>query len=164
MFTNPILHRIESIYNLFLKLGNNLQSLFLLYMRLTWGHQFMRGGWAKLHAMDETAAFLASLNFHHPLFNAYCLGISELLFGACLFIGLASRIVTLPLIWITLIALSTAHAADISNFRFLLEPLALVRQPPYPFLITCILVFCFGPGRVSIDAWLKRWAAKKPRY
>ena len=149
MFTNPLLHRLESIYNFFIKCGSNLQSLFLLYMRVTWGHQFMMNGWMKLHMIEG---------------SSYLLGSFELIAGACLFVGFASRIAALPLIWIALAALSTAHAADISNFKFLLEPLSLVRQPPYPFLITCILVFCFGPGRVSIDAYLKRWAKKKPRY
>lgn len=164
MFVNPFLHRIESIYKYFIKIGNNLQSLFLLYMRVTWGQQFVQTGWGKLHAIDKTAEFFTSLHISHPLFNAYLVGWTETLCGLCLLFGFASRITTIPLIIVMLTALSTSHSPEISNFQFLLQPLSLVRQTPYPFLITCILVFCFGPGRISIDACLKRWASHKERY
>jgi uncharacterized membrane protein YphA (DoxX/SURF4 family) len=39
-----------------------------------------------------------------------------------------------------------------------------VSQNPYPFLITTLLVFIFGPGRISLDAWIKRWVSHQPRY
>ncbi len=161
MFVSPFLNRTESIYNYFIKIGNNLQSLFLLYMRITWGHQFVLTGWGKLHAIEQTAEFFASLHISHPLFHAYFVGWIETLCGFFLLVGFASRIISIPLIIAMLTALSTAHAPDISNFRFLFQPLSLVKQTPYPFLITCILVFCFGPGRISIDAWLKHWAKSK---
>lgn len=164
MFANPFLHWIEKIYTLFIKSGNNLQSLFLLYMRVTWGHQFMRTGLGKLQAIDKAIAFFKTLNIAHPELSAHAVAWSETIFGCCLFIGFASRAAAIPLIIIMLTALSTAHAPEISNFRFLFEPLSLVKQEPYPFLVTAILVFCFGPGRISVDAWLKRWAGSRRRY
>jgi len=164
MFVNPFLRRVEWLYNYFIKIGSNLQSIFLIYMRITWGHQFVLTGWGKLHAIEKTAEFFASLHISHPLFNAYFVSSIETVCGFCLLVGFASRIITIPLIIVMLAALSTAHAPSISNFRFLFQPESLVQQTPYPFLITCILVFCFGPGRVSIDAWLKRWSQEKAKY
>lgn len=164
MFINPHLHRIDRLYQFFIKIGSNVQSLFLFYMRVTWGHQFFLIGLKKLYGIQETAHFFSSLHIPHPFFHAYLVGWTETLCGLCIFLGFASRIAAIPLIIITLTALSLAHSSDISNFQFLLDPLSLVKQPPYPFLITAILMFCFGPGRISIDAWIKRWASQKPTY
>ena len=164
MLVNPFLRKAEKIYQFFIRFGSNFQSLFLLYMRVTWGNEFMQTGLQKLNAIGKTADFFASLHISHPLFNAYLVSWTETLCGLCLLLGFASRMAAIPLIIIMLTALSTAHAPDISNFRFLFDPLSLVRQTPYPFLITAILILCFGPGRISIDAWLKRWIGNKPRY
>jgi putative oxidoreductase len=161
---SPTLHAIARIYGFLIKIGSNLQSLFLFYMRLTWGPQLILTGLGKLQGIEKTAAYFASLHISHPLFNAYLVGWVEFLGGLCLTLGFASRLAAIPLIILLLTALGTAHAQDISHFRFLFEPDTLVKQTPYPFLITCLMVFVFGPGRLSIDAWLKRWSEKRPKY
>jgi putative oxidoreductase len=164
MLRSPTLYRLDKLYSFVIKVGSNFQSLFLFYMRLVWGHQFLITGLGKLSNIQSTADFFASLNFAFPLFHAYLVGIFEAVCGLLLLIGFASRLASIPLIFIMLTALGTAHAPELSNFRFLLEPLSLVKQDPYPFLITAILVFLFGPGRISVDAWLKRWIDNQPRY
>lgn len=85
------------------------------------------------------------------------MGWIELVGGFCLFIGFASRLAAVPLIVMMLAALG-------AEWRFLWEPLSLVRATPYPFLLTAVLVFVFGPGRISVDGWLKRWFLRQPRY
>lgn len=164
MLRSPFLQWVDILYSFIIKIGSNLQSLFLLYMRLVWGHQFFIYGLDKLAHIQSAIDLFTSLHIPFPVFSAYLVGTMEMAGGFLLFIGFASRLAAIPLIIITLTALSTAHAPEISNFRFLLEPLSLVKQTPYPFLITSILVFVFGPGRVSIDAWLKRWVDQQPRY
>lgn len=135
MLKNPLLNLLNELYSYVVAAGSNLQSLFLLYMRLTWAHQF----------------FLQE-------------GALGTIFGLLLFIGLLSRLAAIPLIVISLIELSTVHAPSISEFRFLFQPMSLVQQKPYPFLITGLLIFIFGPGRISVDAWIKRWVANQPRF
>ena len=164
MLRNPALLWTDRIYSFIIKIGSSLQSLFLLYMRLVWGHQFFMAGLFKFGHIYTIAPFFASLHIPLPLFSAYLVATIETVCGFLLFIGFASRLAAIPLIFVMLTALSTAHAPELSNFRFLFEPLALVQQEPYPFLITALLVFIFGPGRVSIDAWLKRWIERQPRY
>jgi putative oxidoreductase len=133
-------------------------------MRLTWGHQFILTSLNKLGRVEQIAEFFATLQFSHPLFLAYFVGYIELIGGFCLCVGFASRLAALPLAIIMLTALNTAHHSSISHFRFLFEPLHLVAQTPYPFLITALLVFFFGPGKISIDGWLKRWSENQPKY
>lgn len=164
MYKNRSLNRAARFYNFFVWVGSNLQSLFLLYMRVTWGHQFFIVGVAQLRSMDQFVQLLTSLDIPNPVFYGYFVALSEAIGGFLLFIGLGSRLAAVPLIIAMLTALGTAHAPNICNYRFLLEPLCLVRQEPYPFLITSLLVFIFGPGRISFDAWIKRWLSKQPTF
>lgn len=164
MLENTLLRLLENFYNLFIKIGCNLQSLFLLYMRVTWGHQFFLAGINKLNDIPGTVEMFQKLNIPSPVFHAYQVGILEAVGGILLIIGLASRLATIPLIIILMTALSTAHAEYLAKFRFILDPHILVIQEPYPFLLTSLLIFIFGPGRISLDAWIKRWVDHQPRY
>ncbi len=164
MFENPVLHFIASFYERLVKYSSNCQSIFLLWMRLTWGHQFLLIGLSKLHHIDTTIQFFTSLHIPSPVFHAYFVAYLETIGGILLILGLASRLIAIPLAFTMLIALATAHAEKLSQLKFITDPSALVHEAPYPFLITSLLVLFFGPGRVSIDAWLKRWAHRQPKY
>jgi len=160
MYRCRFLNGAAWFYNIVITCGSSLQSVFLLYMRLTWGSQFLITGWGKLHAIEKVSTYFASLHISYPVFNAYLVGAVEMIGGFLLIIGLGSRLVAIPLMIVMFMALGTAHADQIADFRFLLVPKTLVAQTPYPYLITCLLVFIFGPGRVSIDAWIKRCLSK----
>ncbi len=165
MFKNRYIHLIAKLYGYFISAGNNLQSLFLLWMRMTWGHQFMLTGSEKLANIEKVTQYFTSLGLLYPQFQAYLVGYIELIGGILLFVGLSSRIAGIVLASTMILALSSAeHASVLSEFRFIFEPSALVGEAPYPFLITSLLLFFFGPGRISIDAWIKRWADRQPKY
>jgi len=164
VFENRLLRILDWICSKAISFGSNFQSLFLLYMRAVWGHQFFITGVAKLSDIDAVAQFFTTLNISDPLFVAYVVAICETIGGICLFFGFASRFVAIPLIAIMVSALSLAHSDAFVELRFLFEPSLLVHQAPYPFLLTSLLVLIFGPGRISIDAWIKRWASHQAKY
>ncbi len=163
-FANSFLHGIERFYNQFILWGSRLQSIFILYMRATWGHQLFLIGKGKLEHMDATVHLFESLGFAHPVFLAQWVGITELICGLLLFLGFASRLAAISVLCIMTAALATAHAHSLNRLQFLLDPFLLTAQAPYPFLIMAFLVLAFGPGRVSIDAWLKRWSERQVKY
>lgn len=163
-FENRFYRVMDRFYGFFIRLGSNLQSIFLLYMRVMWGHQLFLHGMEKLNHKETIIQFFSTLNVPHSEFLAITVATLEVLCGVCLFAGFISRIAAIPVIFIMISALSLAHSDALLGWRFLLEPQLLVRQAPYPFLITAILVLIFGPGRVSVDAWLKRWASRQPKY
>lgn len=164
MFESKLLRVINRLYGWTISAGSNLQSIFLLYMRLVWGHQCFITGVAKFVHISTVIQFFTSLNLSHPIFTAYAVASFETVCGLLLFIGFSSRLAAIPLIVIMVSALSLAHSEAFIQLRFLFEPALLVRQAPYPFLLTAVLVFVFGPGKASIDAWLKRWASRQPKY
>lgn len=164
MFENRFLRIMDRLYGWLISIGSNLQSLFLLYMRLVWGHQFFYAGAAKLTHIDVVAQFFTSLNLSHPTGLAYTVAVIEAIGGICLFFGFASRLIAIPLVIVMTSALSIAHREAFAQFHFLFDPSILVHQAPYPYLLTALLVFVFGPGRVSIDAWIKRRVNKCPKF
>jgi putative oxidoreductase len=164
IYKNPTLQLLSTAYGWIISAGSNLQSLFLLWMRLTWGHQFILTGHSKLTHIAETIQYFTSLNIIFPEFHAYLVGYLELIGGGLLILGLTSRLIAIPLAAITIAALSTAHAHMLSDFRFITHPSSLVMEAPYPFLITSLLMLIFGPGRISLDAWIKHWVSKQPAY
>lgn len=164
MLENRFLYWMDKIYGFIVKIGSNIQSLFLLYMRLTWGHQFLLIGVEKLKDISKTVEFFDKLGIPYSYFHAHSVAFFETVGGILLMIGFASRLASIPLIIILLTALSTAHSHVLTNFKFILDPKSLVGENPYPFLITTLMVFCFGPGRIAIDAWIKRWVDHQPKY
>lgn len=164
MYINPTLRFFERVYHFLLSFGGNLQSIFLFWMRLTWGREFYLSGMGKLQAIEKTTIFFTSLNIPKPLFHAYLVGGIEAIGGFLLIIGFASRLISIPLALIMFAAFSVAHSQVFIDFHFVKEPLSLVAEAPYPFLITSLLVLLFGPGRISVDAFIKRWAERQPKF
>ena len=137
-----------------------VQPLFLLAVRVLIGWGFILAGWGKLTNIATTAAAFAKLGIPQPELNAWAAGLSETVGGACLILGLASRVTTIPLIGTMIVAYATAHkeifadvVADPNGFvKEFLGPAA----PPTPYLIGILAVFLFGPGLFSVDGLLKR--------
>jgi putative oxidoreductase len=164
MLTNPTLNRLDVLYTWIIKIGGSLQSLLLFYMRLVWGHQFFIIGLAKWKDINKVIEAFNAINIPGPGFHAYLVTGLETICGFLILIGLASRLAAIPLAIIMFTALATAHAPNLSNFQFLSQPLLLVKEAPYPFLLMSLMVLAFGPGRISVDAWIKRWVENQPRY
>ncbi len=155
MFENRFLRFFEWFYNKIIHFFSNLQSVFLFLIRLTWGHQFFLIGYKKFQSLGATAQFFDSLFIPFPHFSAYLVAFIELVGGICLVLGVGSRLVAIPLSIVMITAYSTAHV-HIFSLSLLWNPSLLVKESPFPFLLTCLIVLIFGPGKISLDGWFKR--------
>lgn len=143
---------IEKLYRMLVAAGNGSQSAFLLLVRLAWGVQFVGTGWGKLHHLDKVTSFFTDLGIPAPGVNAVFISSLELVGGALLVIGLASRPIALLMTANMLVAYITAdREALLSIFS---DSDKFFHATPYTFLFASVLILIFGPGKYSVDAIL----------
>jgi putative oxidoreductase len=81
---------------------------------------------------------------------------TELIGGALLMVGLATRLVSIPLLINMLVAIVTVNIKRVTGLDELVE----LDTPLYALFFLWLL--CSGPGRVSLDHWLwQRWRRRR---
>ncbi len=148
--------QLRSLLARFDSLASLLQSPLLLAVRLYWGVAFAQTGWGKLMNLERTAGFFGSLGLPLPKLNAVMAGVTECGGGVLLALGLCARPAAVPLIFTMLVAYATADREALQAITS--EPDKFVTAAPFLFLLASLLVLAFGPGRLSLDAWLFRKA------
>jgi putative oxidoreductase len=146
-----LLHRANAAQQRLDRFFNHGQSLFLLVLRLYWGGRFFLAGWGKLHNLDGVVQFFDSLGIPAPLFNAWAASLTECLGGLLLLVGLASRIVSIPLIGTMVVALATAHRAETAAI-FAGDPSTFLSALPITYLLASLTILVFGPGSLACDS------------
>ncbi len=118
----------------------------------------MVAGWGKLTHLGDATKFFDGLGIPFPGVNAVVASSTECLGGLLLLLGVAGRLVPLPLIFVMIIAYATAEkeaaAAIFSN------PDKFVSATPFLFLLASVIVLVFGPGVFSLDWIIGRKCAK----
>lgn len=124
------------------------EPLFLL-LRLCFGYLFFTIGLGKLGDLHGTTEFFAKLGIPFASANAVFVGGVQTVGGLLMFLGLCSRPVAFLLIGNMLVAYATAHTDTFGSLR------AIVGAPPFPFIVTSMMVLVNGAGRWSVDALLR---------
>ncbi|HEY5893633.1 MAG TPA: DoxX family protein [Chthoniobacterales bacterium] len=150
--------KLASLIQRFNAIANWLQSPLLLVIRLFWGWQFMIAGWGKLTHLERTSGFFADLGIPLPSFNAILAGSAECFGGILLLIGLASRFVSLPLIFTMIVAYVTSERESLN--AIFSDPDKFVTAAPFLFLFASLIILAFGPGAISVDKLLSRFGKK----
>ena len=134
------------------------QSPLLLVIRLYWGISFARTGWGKLMNLDRTTGYFESLHIPMPKLNAIMAGSTECFGGLLLLLGLGSRLVSVPLMFTMIVAYATADKEALQ--AIFSDPDKFTGAAPVLFLLASVIVFAFGPGKISLDAALSKKSAK----
>jgi putative oxidoreductase len=121
-----------------------------LLVRLCLAAVFIPSGWGKLHDLQKVTAFFTELGIPWPHLNAVVVGVSELVCGALLLVGLASRLAALPLIVSMAIAILTAKRSDIGG------PVDLFAVDELMYAVLAIAIVVLGAGAVSADGLAAR--------
>lgn len=146
---------LEKLYGWLIAVGNALRSPVLLIIRLFWGWQFFLAGKGKLADLEKPTQYFASLGIPMPHAQAILVGWLECFGGLLLLIGLASRLISVPL----MILLSVAYAtADNEALRAIFsDPDKFTSAAPFLFLFAVVIIFVCGPGLFSVDALLAKY-------
>jgi putative oxidoreductase len=121
----------------------------LLVVRLTVGVLFVSTGWGKVHNLASVIEYFGELHIPAPGFNAILASWTELVAGSLLVVGLASRLAALPLMVTMTVALVTALADKIHGLP------DLFGQVEWTYLVLLFVVLVFGPGKASVDAFVR---------
>jgi putative oxidoreductase len=159
---------VRKLYLAEIRLMKCFQPVLLLLLRLYFGWAFFKAGMGKLQHLDTTADYFAGLGIPMPTLNACLAGATECFGGLLLLLGLASRLVTIPLIFTMLVAYFTQHIEELRPLWTLNEkggydPATFFKAAPFPYLLTALIVLFFGPGIFSVDGVLKCYFDKKAK-
>lgn len=124
----------KNTYRNLVKGENFFRHFLLLAIRLYWGGLLIVAGFGKWLNLSEVTHFFATLNIPWPGFSAWLAGLIELVGGISLVLGLWSRISTLFLIALFIVAYATAHSVALINFFiaptvFFEQPLSSISMP-----------------------------------
>jgi len=98
-----------------------------------------------VHNLDKVTAYFTELHIPAPAFQAVFVSYVEVICGSLLFVGLASRLATIPLIVSMIVALITAKAEDIHGLSDLFGTVELT------YIALMVWIAIAGPGRYSVD-------------
>lgn len=149
-----IVQLMAAVANLAARIGNSLRWLGPTLGRVAVGLVFVQSGWGKLHDLASVTDYFASLGLPIPAFQAALASTAELVCGALLLVGFATRFAAIPLIITMCVAIRTAKWDEIDGIISVFTTIEGL------YIVLCVWLATTGAGPLSIDALLARWYAR----
>jgi len=132
-----------------------LQDISLLLLRLVLVAGFFQPATMKLQNPLSVAEWFASMNYPMPGVSAYLAMITEISGIVLLAVGLGTRIIALPLMFIMVVAFFTVHlgngfAAGDNGFEI-----------PLYYFVMLLVILSYGAGKISLDHLLEKRRSTK---
>lgn len=136
---------LSHIYPLSKNILSHGQSLSLLLARLAVAYGFYDPAMRKWSDIDSVASWFGSIGIPFPTLNAYMAASTEILGVVLLTLGLFTRLISLPLMVIMVVAITTVHlshgfSAGDNGFEI-----------PLYYLLFLALFASLGAGKFSLD-------------
>jgi len=127
------------------KFLKHLQSFALLLARLAVAYGFYEPAMMKWSDISATANWFGSIGIPFPTLNAYMAATTEMLGVILLTLGLFTRLISLPMIVIMIVAIVTVHlphgfSAGDNGFEI-----------PLYYMLFLLIFVSHGAGKFSID-------------
>ena len=127
------------------KLSEYMKDLPLLFMRLILGYGFFIPAWMKLSDISSTSKWFESIGIPYPTFFVMISGGIEMVGAVFLILGLFVRKISVPLIFVMLVAIFTVHIAngfEAANDGFEIN---------IYYIIMLFTLIVYGSGKYSVD-------------
>ncbi|CAA6813960.1 MAG: DoxX family protein [uncultured Sulfurovum sp.] len=136
---------LKSIYPITRNILSHGQSLSLLLARLAVAYGFYEPAMQKWSDIDSVSQWFGSIGIPFPTVNAYLAASTELLGVVLLTLGLFTRLISLPLMIVMIVAITTVHlthgfSAGDNGFEI-----------PLYYMLFLGLFASFGAGKLSFD-------------
>ncbi len=139
---------IKKLYLEFTRLSEYLKSVSLLLARLLVAYGFYEPAMNKWADIGSVAEWFGSMGIPFPLLNAYMAASTEIAGVILLTLGLLTRLISLPLIIIMIVAIITVHlphgfSAGNNGFEI-----------PLYYMIFLLGFVSHGAGKFSLDRFI----------
>ncbi len=127
-----------------------VKDLPLLFMRLVLAYGFWGPAMMKWNNMSAIVDWFDSMGIPFPTVNAYLSATTEVAGSILLLLGFATRIISIPLMIVMLVAIFSVHLTngfEAGNNGF---------EIPLYYLIMLFTLMVYGPGRFSLEGLLRR--------
>jgi len=152
---DTIIDSMLAIRRLVHAVADRLQWLPPTLARFTVGWIFLWSGWGKLHDLDHVIEFFGSLGIPHPELQAPFAATTELVCGALMLIGLFTRIATVPLVIVMMVAIMTAQRENVGSLG------DVFGLSEYLYIMLLVWLGVGGGGPLSLDHALLRWTSRR---
>jgi putative oxidoreductase len=152
------------IYELLICIGSNLQSAVLLALRITWGWQIAESGYGHLTHVQQTIDAFKGWGVPFPEINVYISGCTEVIGGTLLILGLATRLISVPLIFNFIVAYASASRDTFKEFfggQLQKGYDDFINDSAFSVLMLALIMLAFGPGKASLDYLIGRLYFKR---
>lgn len=119
-----------------------------LLTRVFVGYFFLETGWGKVHNLAAMTERFQEWGIPAPAFNAALSGYTELIGGALLIVGLATRLISVPLLINMVVAIVTVKLKKVEGANDFFE----LDEPLYGLAFLWLIYS--GAGALSLDALL----------
>ena len=138
-----------------LKNIEKLKDIPLLLIRLVLAYGFYVPAKMKWSDINSIIEWFKSLNVPAPALNAYLAASTEAAGVVLLVLGLGTRIISIPLMAVMLVAIKTVHwsngfEAGENGFEI-----------PLYYLIMLLVLLVYGPGKISFDNFIEKKIRKE---
>ena len=126
----------------------NFQSFSLLLARLAVAYGFYEPAVKKWQDIESIATWFGSMGIPFPTLNAYMAASTEALGVVLLTLGLFTRLISIPLIVVMVVAITTVHLAhgfSAGNNGF---------EIPLYYMLFLFIFTAHGAGKFSVDHYL----------
>jgi putative oxidoreductase len=137
-------------YRSALKYILKLKDLNILAIRLVLAYGFYNPAIMKWQNIGAIKDWFASLGIPFPALNAYLSATTEITGVALLVLGLANRIISIPLIIVMIIAIVTVHwgnGFEAGNNGF---------EIPLYYILMLLVILVNGAGKYSVDYFIRK--------
>ena len=136
---------LHKLYSEIARLLSYLQSIALLLARLAVAYGFYEPAMMKWSDIGSVAAWFGSMGIPFPTLNAYMAATTEITGVVLLTLGLFTRIISIPMIIIMIVAIKTVHlahgfSAGDNGFEI-----------PLYYMLFLLIFVAFGAGKFSLD-------------
>jgi putative oxidoreductase len=147
-----IVDLLSAVTTLAARIAGALEWLPPTLARVVVGTVFLQSGWGKLNDLPKVIDFFASLGLPYPAFQARLASSAELICGALLLLGFATRFAVVPLIITMIVAIRTALWDQVDGVT------SLYGLAEFLYIVLLVWLGVQGAGPLSADAVVARLA------